>query len=111
MSISRLAALVKAWPADSLKRQISLKTTIEEQLALYQRGQRSELPNLGGQIEGMQDLIENKSQKLYPLSDKLMKPAGKPTYYTALLHELEHGVQEPSRWQKLKVFFTNGRID
>ncbi|KAK7204321.1 hypothetical protein BZA70DRAFT_280489 [Myxozyma melibiosi] len=108
MSISRFAALVKAWPVDALKRPICLKTNLEEQLGLYQSGERAGLPGLGNQVSGIQDLLDDKYKKMYPVSDKLLRPAGKPMYYDQLRHEFEHGVQEPSRWQKFKVFLANG---
>ncbi|KAK9240791.1 hypothetical protein V1525DRAFT_429432 [Lipomyces kononenkoae] len=107
MSLKRYASLIDAWPKDTLKRQVDFKTLLKDDLAARQRGETEGIPRLELQIKSMEELLDSRYGKSYPVSNKIMKPAGKPDYYALLTKEIENGPVEPTLWQKVKVFISN----
>ncbi|KAK9432906.1 hypothetical protein V1505DRAFT_363876 [Lipomyces doorenjongii] len=107
MSLKRYASLIDAWPKDALKRQLDFKALLKDDLAARQNGENEGLQRLELQIKSMEELLDSKYRKLYPISDKLIKPAGKPDYYSLLTKEIENGPVEPTFWQKVKIFLSN----
>ncbi|KAK9320125.1 hypothetical protein V1517DRAFT_330403 [Lipomyces orientalis] len=107
MSLKRYASLIEAWPKDALKRQLDFKALLKDDLFARQSGETGGLPRLELQVKSIEDLLDNKYKKMYPITDKLMKPAGKPDYYKLLTKEIENGPVEPTFWQKVKIFVSN----
>ncbi|KAK9367420.1 hypothetical protein V1509DRAFT_626593 [Lipomyces kononenkoae] len=107
MSLKRYASLIDTWPKDALKRQIDFKALLKDDLAARQNGETEGILRLELQIKSMEELLDSRYRKLYPVSDKLMKPAGKPDYYALLTKEIENGPVEPTFWQRVKIFVSN----
>jgi len=42
-----------------------------------------------GQVDALYSFLENKYQKKYPLPESVRRPASQPSYYDALLKELD----------------------
>ncbi|KAK9457639.1 hypothetical protein V1511DRAFT_494182 [Dipodascopsis uninucleata] len=105
--IKRFAGIVGKWPEDAMKRQVNLKETLGEQLQQYQSNKAEDLPKLKTQIEGAEVLLADKYKKLFPVSDKLMRPSSNPKYYEDLQREMIDGQgQGPSLMARVKIFFT-----
>ncbi|KAK9465840.1 hypothetical protein V1512DRAFT_264850 [Lipomyces arxii] len=107
MSLSRLASLVKSIPEDAMNRPMQLGPVLSEQIAQRQSGKTEGLPDVGIQVAALEELLNNKFNNMFPITNKLLEPAGKPTYYQALAKEIENGPVEPGLWQKFKIFIAN----
>lgn len=59
------------------------------------------------QVNALYSLLENKYSRHYPTSDRMMRPASRPTYYEDLAAELERAPKrswlenQMLRWSKL----------
>ncbi|KAK9476284.1 hypothetical protein V1514DRAFT_337399 [Lipomyces japonicus] len=107
MSIQRFATLISHWPQDALKRPIDIIPVLRQQLELRQKGEDKGLQKLDLQVKLMDELLNNTYKTRYPLTDKLLRPAGKPDYYQALQEEIKQGSGTPTLWDRVKVYFTN----
>ncbi|KAK9452218.1 uncharacterized protein V1518DRAFT_410656 [Limtongia smithiae] len=114
-AVARLAKLIEAWPQDALHRRFDFKAVLGEQLEQYKQppatttpgtpSASGDLPPIATQIQGMQELLDDKAFKKFPLTDKMLKPQGHPDYYDKLRAELANGPSEPTRWDRVKMFF------
>ncbi|KAK9462665.1 uncharacterized protein V1516DRAFT_670836 [Lipomyces oligophaga] len=107
-STKRFLKLAELWPEDALNRSLNLRTVLAEQASnLENKSLTSKLPRPESQVEAIEELLENKSKKMFPLTSRLMEPKGKPTYYKELEEQLTEGPSPPSMWQKVRAFVTN----
>ncbi|KAL4788216.1 hypothetical protein BJX76DRAFT_316669 [Aspergillus varians] len=101
---SRLATLLKHWPADPIRpSSVSVQTYLQSRLSPSQPAQPSKnsttTPAPTGTISdsslnALSSLLEDRYARRYPLSPKLRHPASNPDHYDNLIREFD---EAPSR--------------
>ncbi|KAL2811130.1 hypothetical protein BJX63DRAFT_400099 [Aspergillus granulosus] len=113
---TRIAHLLKHWPADPIRpASVSVQTFLQSHLTppAQQPSQTSTTPTTTGKISdsslnALSSLLEDRYARRYPLPPKLRRPASNPDHYDNLIREFE---EAPSRdwlgrlWKRLSGQF------
>ncbi|KAL2865596.1 ubiquinol-cytochrome c reductase complex assembly factor 2 [Aspergillus lucknowensis] len=94
---SRLALLLKHWPADPIRpSSVSVQTYLKSRLPASQDSTTRTTPSTISEpsLNALSSLLEDRYARRYPLSPKLRRPASNPDHYDNLLREFE---EAPSR--------------
>ncbi|KAI8061016.1 hypothetical protein BC940DRAFT_310928 [Gongronella butleri] len=85
--------LVRDWPADKVRPNRDMKQVlaarVEETFRKpLQDGEPIDIQKAERQLDALERLLDNEFKQKYPLSDKILSPAGNPNYYSSLLSSL-----------------------
>ncbi|CAO3594725.1 unnamed protein product [Absidia cylindrospora] len=86
--------LVRDWPADKVRPNRDMKqiltTRVEETFRkpLQNDNEPFDFAEAKKQLDALERLLDNEFKEKYPLSDKILTPAGNPNYYSSLLSSL-----------------------
>ncbi|KAI7864423.1 hypothetical protein BDF14DRAFT_1834791 [Spinellus fusiger] len=87
--------LVRDWPADKVRPNRDMKqilaTRVEETFKqpLENENAPFDIDDAKKQLAALDMLLNNSFMTKYPLSDKILQPAGNPKYYSGLISSLE----------------------
>ncbi|KAL0088360.1 hypothetical protein J3Q64DRAFT_1695917 [Phycomyces blakesleeanus] len=87
--------LVRDWPADKVRPNRDMKQILAKRVEeTFRRPLESEqepfdFADAKRQLKALEMLLDNEFKTKYPLSDKILKPAGNPNYYSGLVSSLE----------------------
>ncbi|KAI8333517.1 hypothetical protein BC941DRAFT_433683 [Chlamydoabsidia padenii] len=101
--------LVHDWPADKVRPNRDMKqiltTRVEETFRkqLQNDNESFDLAEAKKQLDALERLLDNEFKEKYPLSDKILTPAGNPKYYSSLLSSL--GATKDGKKTGLARFF------
>ncbi|KAL3470526.1 hypothetical protein BJX99DRAFT_47764 [Aspergillus californicus] len=92
---TRLAHLLKHWPADPIRpSSVSVQTYLQSRLSQQSKDTTSTVPISDSSLNALSSLLEDKYTRRYPLSPKLRHPASNPDHYDDLIREFD---EAPSR--------------
>ncbi|GAA5810778.1 hypothetical protein MFLAVUS_004204 [Mucor flavus] len=85
--------IVKEWPEDKIRLNRGMKQILSKKVEeTFRTGQGKDTLDLNKQrkeLEALEFLLDNKFKDKYPISDKILTPAGNPNYYSKLVASLE----------------------
>ncbi|KAI9270111.1 NADH ubiquinone oxidoreductase subunit NDUFA12-domain-containing protein [Helicostylum pulchrum] len=85
--------IVKEWPEDKIRLNRGMKQILSKRVEeTFRTGQEKDTLDLSKQhreLEALEFLLDNKFKDKYPISDKILTPAGNPNYYSKLIASLE----------------------
>ncbi|CAO3629592.1 unnamed protein product [Cunninghamella blakesleeana] len=86
--------LIRDWPADKVRPNRDMKqiltTRVEETFRkpLQNENEPFDIEEAKKQLDALERLLDNEFKQKYPLSDKILSPAGNPNYYSSLMSSL-----------------------
>ncbi|ORE19276.1 NDUFA12-domain-containing protein [Rhizopus microsporus] len=95
--------IVREWPEDKVRPNRGMKQVlakkVEEQ---FRSSSNIDYDKSVQEMKALDYLLDNRFKEKYPISDKILMPAGNPNYYKKLLSSLEANREDnKSLWQRL----------
>ncbi|KAI8876248.1 hypothetical protein K501DRAFT_135548, partial [Backusella circina FSU 941] len=82
--------LVKEWPNDKVRQNRGMKQILAKRIEETFRNEQQQvhLATAREELASLQKLLDNEFKEKYPISERILEPAGSPNYYSKLMASL-----------------------
>ncbi|CAO3641132.1 unnamed protein product [Mucor fragilis] len=84
--------IVREWPSDKIRPNRGMKQILAQRVEETFRAPNTEtidIEKARKELDALECLLDNTFKEKYPISDKILTPAGNPNYYSKLVSSLE----------------------